>query len=187
MLDSTVDSFEGEFRIFASEVPAKELTSRQSLGDAIVGMMRGQESIALAELVLKFSDIGSIECNYEGRGYVVQLEGPKEIPMIRVRDIGSGREWIVMLKGDKLNGFYSRVASHLRLAVNEDKVGVANSRIRGVIGNLLRFSGLGRHFKGSLHDNMGPSEMTKFLGERLFNPDRESPHLEYVEVGGRSI
>lgn len=183
MLNSSVDLFEGGFQGLASEAPVQELTSRQSLGDAIVGMMRGQESMTLAELVLKFSSVGEVECHYEGSDYAVKLEGPREIPMVRVRNIGSGREWIVMLKGDKLKGCYSKVAAHLRLAVNNDKIGVANSRVRGVIGGLLKFSGLGKHFKGSLHDNMGPEEMTRFLGKRLFDPDRESPHLEYVEVG----
>lgn len=154
----------------------------QSLGDIIMDIMKrdGSESMTLAELVYEIYEVREVRCFYKGKKYKVQFGLSDKVPQIEVRDVLSGRAWLVMLKGRILKLLYREVVSRLSLAVNNDRVGIVHDSIRGSIKSA--FGGFSKTLGIGLHDSMGPEEMSEFLGERLFDPTRRSSHLEYVEL-----
>ncbi|MBT6069330.1 hypothetical protein HOG48_06290 [Candidatus Peregrinibacteria bacterium] len=156
---------------------------KKSLGDVILDIMNSdaRESMSLAELVYKFSDIREINCLYMGRSYRVRFDCSEKIPKVDVCDIGSGRRWGVELKGFMLKRLYGQIASRLSLAVGGDKVCIAKDGVRGRIGSAFRgLTALTQHVGVGLHESMTSEEMTEFLGERLFDPHRESSYLKYI-------
>ena len=163
----------------------KEICLEQGLGDVILGIMQENNcsSMTLAELVYRFSDMAEINCSYWCRNYRVKFDNSDDgIPKVKVLDITSGKEWLVVLGNALLKSLYPRIRSKLSFTANDDKVGIVTSGVRGSI--WWMFSRFTKSLGVDLSRTMNPDEMSEFLGERLFDPTRKSSHLSYIMISG---
>ena len=180
----TFEGLSSEVASYSSVDSAFEVADiEQGLGDIICQIMQedGSSSMTLAELVYKFSDIAEISCSYNGRSYKVMFDNSGgKIPKIEIHDIATGEAWLVILKHRLFKTLYPQIASKLRLAAMGDKVGIARVGIRGCV--LRTFGIITGELGVDLNDTMSPEQMSEFLGERLFYPQRKSPHLKYIRL-----